>query len=250
MTVRLAQIYRHPIKAHGREQLASVALSAGACLPWDRHWAVAHEAARLPELPGWAPCMNFCRGAKAPLLMAIECTFDTDAGRITMTHPDRPALTFSPETEAAAFLDWVEPLVPADRARPARLVTAGGRGMTDTAEPTISILSLASNAALGAAMGMDLSIHRWRANLWVEGLEPWAEEGLIGRRLKLGDAVLRVAEPIGRCRATTVNPATGRIEGDTLAALRALRGTEDFGIFAIVETAGIIEPGLTLEVLA
>ena len=69
MTGRLAHIYRHPIKGHGREALASVRLSTGACLPFDRHWAVAHEAARLE--PGWNPCVNFARGAKAPELMAI-----------------------------------------------------------------------------------------------------------------------------------------------------------------------------------
>jgi len=51
MTGRLARICRHPIKGHGREDLASVVLSVGECLPWDRHWAVAHEAAQLE--PGW-----------------------------------------------------------------------------------------------------------------------------------------------------------------------------------------------------
>ena len=68
MTGRLAQICRHPIKGHGREDLASVRLLAGECLPWDRHWAVAHEAAKLKD--GWNPCVNFARGAKAPQLMA------------------------------------------------------------------------------------------------------------------------------------------------------------------------------------
>jgi uncharacterized protein YcbX len=47
MTARLAQIWRHPIKGHGREALPAVTLSAGATLPFDRAWAVAHEAARL-----------------------------------------------------------------------------------------------------------------------------------------------------------------------------------------------------------
>ena len=64
MTQVLAQICRHPIKGHGRETLASVRLLAGACMPWDRHWAVAHDAAKL--VAGWNPCVNFARAAKAP----------------------------------------------------------------------------------------------------------------------------------------------------------------------------------------
>jgi uncharacterized protein len=47
MTGRLAHIVRHPIKSHGREEMGRVTLTAGACLPYDRHWAVAHDAAKL-----------------------------------------------------------------------------------------------------------------------------------------------------------------------------------------------------------
>ena len=92
---RLAHICRHPIKGHGRETLASVRLLAGACLPWDRHWAVAHEAARLTD--GWNPCMNFARGAKAPALMAITCQLDEATRTVTLHHPERGSLTFRPD---------------------------------------------------------------------------------------------------------------------------------------------------------
>ena len=105
MTGRLAQICRHPIKGHGRETLASVRLLAGACLPWDRHWAVAHEAARLT--PGWNPCMNFARGAKAPALMAITSTLDEATSTVTLHHPTQGAITFNPDDTAdlPRFLD-------------------------------------------------------------------------------------------------------------------------------------------------
>jgi hypothetical protein len=45
MTARLAHL-PPPDQGHGREDLASVCLSAGQAMPWDRVWAVAHEAAR------------------------------------------------------------------------------------------------------------------------------------------------------------------------------------------------------------
>lgn len=46
MTGRVAHIRRHPVKSHGSEPLAQVALTAGRTLPGDRRWAIAHEAAR------------------------------------------------------------------------------------------------------------------------------------------------------------------------------------------------------------
>ncbi|MGA1208172.1 MAG: MOSC domain-containing protein [Gemmobacter sp.] len=243
MTAHLAEIWRHPIKGHGREPLGAVTLAPGATLPWDRAWAVAHEAARL-EPGAWAPCQNFARGAKAPALMAISAAFDEGAGRIHLRHPDLPDIAFAPDDpeDAARFIAWAAPLNPPDRARPVRLVRAA-QPFTDTDFPSVAILSLASQRALGAHMGVALDVGRWRGNLWLDDLAPWEEMGMIGREIVIGPARLRVREPITRCRATMANPDTGRIDADTLAALEALTGAQDFGVYAEVVAGGRIARG-------
>jgi uncharacterized protein len=235
--MRLTRICRHPIKAHGREDLASVLLSVGACLPNDRRWAVAHEAAKLT--PGWNPCNNFHRGAKAPLLMAITAELQGDA--VTLRHPDRPSLTFRPDDAAdlAAFLDWLAPLSPPDRAQPTHIVSAD-RGMTDSAFPSLSILSQASLAALSGLVGQPLSEDRFRGNLWLDGVDAFAEFGWVGRDIQLGTAILTVKERITRCRATMTNPSTGQVDADTLGALKTAYGHQDFGVYAVVKKSGMI----------
>lgn len=242
MTIRLNQIWRHPIKAYGREALASVRLSAGAGLPFDREWAVAHEAARLAS--GWNPCMNFTRGAKAPALMAVTARMNEATRRVTLCHPDRPEITVAPDDPAdqARLVEWADPLIPSGRERPAAVVAAG-RAMTDSDFASVSILSLSSLADLGARMGRDLSVDRWRGNLWLAGTEPWAEWDWIGQRFQLGDAVLEVVERITRCTATTVDPETGQVAGNTLAALEAAYGHQDFGVYARVIEGGEIAVG-------
>jgi uncharacterized protein YcbX len=242
MTIRLANIFRHPIKAYGREALASVRLSAGQGLPFDREWAVAHDAAKLA--PGWNPCMNFTRGAKAPALMAVTAALDEATRHVTLSHPTAGEIRLAPDEPADQdrLLAWADPLIPAGRARPAAVVS-GGVAMTDSDFPSVSILSLASLAELGSRMGMDLSLHRWRANLWLDGAAPWAEWDWIGQRFQLGDAVLEVVERITRCVATKVDPETGDVRGDTLAALEAGYGHQDFGVFARVVTGGEIAIG-------
>ena len=242
MTVRLAHICRHPIKAYGREMLASVRLSAGKGLPFDREWAIAHEAAKLA--PGWNPCMNFTRGAKAPALMAVTASLDEATRRVTLAHPVAGEITVAPDEpdEQTRLLTWADPLIPPGRARPAAVVR-GGVAMTDSDFPSVSVLSLASLAALSKQMGTDLSIHRWRANLWLEGTSPWAEWDWIGQRFRLGDAVLEVVERITRCTATTVDPETGMVQGNTLAALETGYGHQDFGIYARVIEGGEIALG-------
>ena len=239
---RLAHIVRHPIKSHGREELASVTLTPGACLPFDRHWAVAHDAAKLTG--GWVPCVNFARGAKVPGLMAITAVLDEDKREVTLSHPDAGQITFRPNDPAdlPRFLAWVTPLNPPDRAQPIQ-ITSLPRAFTDSDFPSVSILSIASLRALSTRMGQDLSIHRWRGNLWLDGAEAWAEEAWVGKQLRIGHAVLDVRERITRCKATTADPDTGRVTADTLGALQSNFGHTDFGVYAVVVEGGTIAVG-------
>ena len=244
MTARLRILCRHPLKGHGREELASVRLSAGQAMPWDRVWAVAHDAARLDPDGGWSRCLNFARGAKAPELMALESTLDEATGDLTLRHPDRGAITFrlGDAAQMARAVDWLRPLNPAGRAQPAQIVTAS-QPLTDSAWPSVSLLSLDTLDDLGARMGMTLSPHRFRGNLWVRGWQPWQEFDMIGQDIAVGPVRLRIRERITRCKATTVDPATGLVQGDTLAALQGGWDHQDFGVYAEVITGGSIALG-------
>lgn len=246
--ISVAALWRHPIKGHGREPLDRIVLSEGQCLPWDRRWAVAHSEAKT-DGSAWAACQNFSRGAKAPQLMAITVISDEAAGMVTLSHPQRPDITFDPDGDASAFLDWVRPLMPQNRAQAARILRVPGRGMTDSPFPSISILNSASNRDLAARMGQDLSPERWRGNILLDGLAPWAERDWIGKTLRIGTAELEVREHIVRCLATAANPATGERDADTLGALKAAFDHQEFGIYAVVTQSGEAVIGDTVEVL-
>lgn len=248
MTIRVAQIWRHPIKAHGREPLDHVTLTAGRTLPWDRRWAVAHEVSKA-DGSKWVPCANFSRGAKAPGLMAVSARSDIAANTVTLSHPDLPDFCFEPDDDVAGFLDWVRPLMPPDRAASARLVRVPGRGMTDTDFPSISLNSLASHRALEGRLGRGLSPLRWRGNILFDGGAPWEEFDWIGRTVRIGGAELEVRERIGRCLATAANPETGQRDTDTLGLLEEGWNHTDFGVYAVVTKSGQIAIDDTIEVL-
>ncbi|WP_421702734.1 MOSC domain-containing protein [Aliiroseovarius sp.] len=251
MTARVAEIWRHPIKSHGRESLARVTLREGRTMPWDRRWAVAHDAAKA-DGSEWAPCQNFSRGAKAPRLQAISARSIPAEGTVTLTHPERDEITINPDDAAdqARFIDWVKPISPTDRALPDRILRVEDRGMTDTDYPSISILNAASHAQVADRIGREISINRWRGNLVLEGLEPWAERGWIGQRIKLGGAVLEVREEIVRCLATTASTRTGERDADTLNALMTGWGHKQFGVYAEVVQSGEVQKGDPLEILS
>jgi len=168
-----------------------------------------------------------------------------EAGEITLSHPRRPTESFRPDqpADAARLLAWFRPLWPENRPEPARVIRVPGQAMTDQEQPLVSINSMTSLADLSARMGRDLSIHRFRGNIWVEDWAPWAELGMIGQEITIGTARLRVEKPIGRCRATGANPETGVQDADTMAALAAGGGHTDFGVFARVIAGGTVRVG-------
>jgi hypothetical protein len=248
VTARVAHLVRHPIKSAGFELLDEVSLTADKPFPFDRVWAIAHAAARVTEPPTWAPKLQFLRGWGSADLMAVSCVSDPNAGRVTLSHPRRPTESFRPDDpeDAARLVAWLRPLWPENRPEPARVYSAPGHAMTDMDGPLVAINSLSSLADLSARMGQDLSIHRWRGNIWVGGWEPWADHDLVGREVAIGDVRLQIVQTIGRCRATGANPETGIQDADTLGALERLYGHTDFGIYGRVLTGGIVTLGTTV----
>jgi uncharacterized protein YcbX len=90
----------------------------------------------------------------------------------------------------------------------------------------------------------------------VDGLEPHAEDGWIGRRLRIGDAVVKIRGDVARCAITTQSPETGRPDFDTLrtiAGYRLVTRNEKgkpqipFGVFGEVLEPGRVRVGESVE---
>lgn len=249
MSLSLTRIWRHPLKAIGREAVSQADLEAGAWLPFDRVWAVAHDAAKLGG--GWAVKANFLRGVTEPRLMAATARLDVDGELLTLDHPDAGRFAFRPDdpAETPAFLDWLSRIWPATLPTPTGIYRArGGAHLTDMPGAWLSVHCHATHSAVEERVGRDLSVHRWRGNLWVEGAQPWDEFAWVGKHLAVGTAVLEVKEPITRCKATMANPETGTRDADTLAALRTW-DHQDFGVYAEVVESGRITAGDAVRVI-
>lgn len=245
--MNVTALWRHPIKSHGRESLTRVSLTEGRAMPYDRLWAIAHNAAKA-DGTGWAACQNFNRGAQSPRLMAITATLDEATETLTLNHPDQPDLTVRPADEPDRLLDWVRPLADPERAQPNKVFRLDHRAFTDTPFASVSLCNTASHAAVEGLAQLLLQQQRWRGNIWFEGATAWQEFGWLGRDLRLGTAVLRVEERITRCKATTANTDTGVRDVDTLKALNTL-GHQDFGIYATVIQSGDVALGDQLELI-
>jgi hypothetical protein len=130
---------------------------------------------------------------------------------------------------------------------PLRLVAFHpGRSSVDRgAQGAATILCRSSAEALAQAAGRDsIDTRRFRMTIELDGCEPFAEDGWIGRELRIGAARLRPMGHVGRCTVTTLDPDSGEVDLPTLDLLRELRG--DAGTtepLAIGVHCAVLEPG-------
>jgi uncharacterized protein YcbX len=117
-----------------------------------------------------------------------------------------------------------------------------------------TLLSTGSLRALGGELEVDdVDSRRFRMHFGVDGVEPHAEDGWIGKEIRIGDAVVIPQGNVGRCAVTTQNPETGKPDLDTLKALARYRGELDtteplaFGVYATVAQPGRVRVGDPVE---
>lgn len=243
MTGTLAHIWRHPIKGIGSESCEAIDLSPEQAVVGDRVWALLNSAAE--DTDAWQPRRNFLQVASGPRLAAISAR--TIGNAIELTHPDRPALSFTPQDGAAPLSAWLGDLWPEERPGPARLAKAPIQGMTDVEFPSVSIGNLASLRALSQKTGLDIDMRRFRINLWLDGLAPWEEIDLLEGPITLGNVTLTPEDPIERCRAPDANPVNGKRDVSMLSTLESDWNTRDFGVYFRVQTGGTVRIGDALK---
>jgi uncharacterized protein YcbX len=131
------------------------------------------------------------------------------------------------------------------------------RGGDGPDEMPLTMVSFASVDALGRHGGYEGALDplRFRINLELDGAAPFEEDSWDGRRVRIGDAVVRIAGQIPRCAVTTQDPTTGLRDWNTLkqiAAFRPLMETRQvpFGVYATVEQPGRAAVGDTVAPIA
>lgn len=121
----------------------------------------------------------------------------------------------------------------------------------------VSVVSVAALEEIARHAGREepLDERRFRMLLGIDGVPAHAEDGWLGREVRLGGAVVRIRGNVGRCLVTSQDPDTGvRSDVDVLATLRAYRGDVDtteplpFGVVGRVVTPGPVAVGDPVEV--
>jgi uncharacterized protein YcbX len=248
---RVASLYRYPVKGLSGEKLTSVNLAVGRTFPMDRAFAFENGPSGFdPGEPKWLPkTMFLCLMRNAPLA-ALSSRYYDASGMLTIEQDGEIVALgdLASPVGRHALEDFFEHYMGGAKRGPIRFLAAPGHSFSDLARKVVSIINLESLADLERTTRQSLHPLRFRANLYVEGMTPWSEHRLIGRRLSIGASELKVIKTTSRCAATDVNPDTAERDIDVPDALTRRTGEIDCGIYAEVTRAGRIAEGDTITI--
>ncbi|NQV81563.1 MAG: MOSC domain-containing protein [Alphaproteobacteria bacterium] len=232
----VTSLFRYPVKGLGPEPLDSTDLAEGRCLAFDRSLAIAHgNSAFEPRLETWVTPRNFLSRRTCPELATVRAR--VGEGIVTLARNGSEITVQPDQHDDAAITAFLDSFVSKRHVRPFSLVS-GAAALTDEPIAGISILNSESLRDLERAVGATLEPERFRGNVWIDDLEPWFENDLTGAVIRMGDARLRVVQPIKRCVAINVEPSTGATNLNVLKYLTTTFGHPNFGVLAKVEIPG------------
>ncbi len=252
MTASIAALFRYPIKGFTPERRSDARLTPGGAFPNDRLYAVENGPSGFDTAaPAFIAKTKFTVLAHMADVARARTVYDDATGVIAVTAAGQPPLSADLTTEAGreAFSAWLAGLLGEEASGPLKMLQAPGYRFLDHPLGHVSIINLASVRDLEAKLGRPLDPLRFRANLYVEGWEPWVENGWAGREITLGTAKAKVFKPIVRCAATDVDPATAARDTDLPKALFDNYGHVLCGIYIQITEGGDIAVGDAIGVI-
>lgn len=221
--ITVAALRRYPVKSMGGEDLHSVELDQRGVVG-DRWWAVEDEDGRF------ASGKNTRRFRRYDGVFAHTAA-TTDTGAVTVT---------------SAAGQWTV----GDPALDDQLTRTLGRRVRVTPEGpvphqdsgSVSLVGTATLAWCAQRWGLNADPRRLRVNILLTTDEPFVEEGWVGQEITIGSAVLRVVEPIPRCRTIDLDQDGAVASGRWLKPLTAERDA-CVAMYADVVTPGTIAVG-------
>jgi len=213
------EIWRYPVKSMAGEPLEACLVTADG-LEGDRRW----------ELIDWSP-------------NRAEKWFNIKQHSALMTYRSRlvdgTVEVVAPDGSSVRLDGDLVRRFEAESSRPLELRDLAGGNFDDS---QVLIVNLASVEAFALEAGMPIDHRRFRANFYLDGLEPDEELSWLGRRLRVGDAALEVTSRCERCKVITMDPDTTEATPELLRLL-VDRHDERFGMYCRVVRPGRVTVG-------
>ncbi len=252
MTVTVAKICRYPVKGLSPETLDAVELTEGQGLPDDRRFALTLGTTPVDgNKTPWMPKTNFLSLLRHEKLARLKTAFDSENNVLVIERGGKQVAKGDLATTVGrAMIEefFAAYMGDAARGRPKLVEAETGEVLSDQPTGMVSIINLASVKDLERVTGKSIDPLRFRANIYLDGLDPWAEFDWVGKDISLGGASLSVTQRNQRCAATNVDPDTGERDLNLPKDLQRGFSHADMGVYATVTAPGRVALGDSIDI--
>ena len=245
--MRISSLYRYPVKGLSPERLPEVEMTAGGYFPGDRLFAIENGPSGFdPAQPEHQPKIKFLMLMRNESLARLKTRYLDSTGELAIEEGGREvarADLASPQGRLA-----LRGLFPPLHARRTQRRTEGAVGAlrlpVHRFPPRIRVADQSGERErVGELIGAPVDPLRFRGNILLDGLDPWAEFDLVGGVIAAGPVRLRIIKRIERCAATNVDPANGLRDLQIPKALMHAYGHFDCGVYAEILSGGPLSEG-------
>ena len=246
--IRVADLHRYPVKGLSPERLEAATLETSGFFPGDRLYAVENGPSGFNEVaPRHRPKVAYLMLMRDEALARLRTRYD-DASttlRVELDGGEAVRADLSTSEGRAGLEAFLSAYLPHALRGPPRVLTAPpGYRFTDSPTGYVSLINLASVRAIEDMAGAPVDPLRFRGNIALDGLAPWAEFELLGGVLESPDgARLKVTARTQRCAATNVDPQTGARDLAIPRTIDDALGHMDCGVYAEIIAGGTLRSG-------
>src|SRR5262249_41870406 len=172
----------------GPDRLNSVELAPGRTIVGDRLYAIENGPSGFdPAHPAYLPKSRFLMLMRNGRLAELRTAFDQATHTLAICAEGRAAARGDLRTAAgrSAIEKFFAEFCADELRGPPKVLNAPGHSFSDVARKVVSVINLASLAALETILGAPVNPLRFRANVYVAGWPAWAEFDLVRSEIAL-----------------------------------------------------------------
>lgn len=110
-------------------------------------------------------------------------------------------------------------------------------------ENSVSLINKKSIDDFSKRVSADIEFERFRANIYIDGLDAWAERTWIGKSIKINNVNFVVLDEISRCSATNLKPSTDMVTFNLPNQLKKNYDHINMGLYLVPLQNGVISKG-------
>ncbi len=251
MSCKIKSIHYFPVKSVSFQNIETSNIKKNLGMENDRIFAFSRgldsdKSKLLEKDPNQRKLNNFLTLKNSPVLNKYNFLYKN--GKLTLTHQDKELVTISADNEEERVL-LTNKLTELENSltQPIILLKNKDFPFYDTSHSnkifnSMSLINLKSINDFENKISKKIEFERFRANFYIEGLDPWEERNWIGKIVKINNVSFKVEKNIPRCVAINLKPKTDT----TINLLKSLKDQFnhfDMGIYLTALDNGKINIG-------